>query len=108
MPGTDRNHRCAGWWKAFTIREKSLELGSGSGTYCGYTQPAKVVRKTLILVPFFEDHGEGLRIPPSYSPSFCSDCSRRTRGLAFLLRRLFLGDLRVGSPMPLVGRLGLI
>jgi hypothetical protein len=42
-----------------------LSRGTGSGTYCRYTQPASVVRKTLILVPFFEDHGEGLRIPPS-------------------------------------------
>jgi hypothetical protein len=82
MPGTDRNHRCAGWWKAFTIREKSLELGSGSGTYCGYTQPAKVVRKTLILVPFFEDHGEGLRIPPS--PPALLDSAEVLQNQAFL------------------------
>jgi hypothetical protein len=30
-----------------------------------YTLPAQVVRKMLILTPFFEGPGEELRIPPS-------------------------------------------
>jgi hypothetical protein len=57
------------WWKAFAIRPNSLELGHFFGTNCRYTQPKSVVRKTLILLPFFEGPGEWLRVPASPPPN---------------------------------------
>jgi hypothetical protein len=58
--------RCAGWWKAFTIRSNPLELGRRFRYILAVHTTCLVVRKTLILMPFFEDPGEGLRIPPSH------------------------------------------
>jgi hypothetical protein len=65
MPGAVGDCRCAGWWKAFTIRSNPLELGHRFR----YIMPVHTTHRgcpeTLILLQFSRSTGPWQRIPPS-------------------------------------------